>query len=1161
MLLLVGGVQAQSIQLNEVVASNRTTLTDEDGETPDWIELRNTASATIDLTGYGLSDDADEPFKWAFAGGALSAGGYAIVMASGKDRQTGSAVWETVVREGDVWHYRTAQPVSHWITDRYDASHWDEGPSGFGYADGDDQTVIQPLTALFTRTTFAVADTAAVLDLILHVDYDDAFVAYLNGTEIARNNIGTVGDRPRSTDVASGNREAGTANLYSGADWKALLKPGENVLAVQGHNVSATSSDFSLIPSLSLLFRQAPADARGPAPGLVGLEGGRTHANFRLSAGGEALFLTAPDGSLADSVTFGALPGDAAWARSSSGQWRLFPTPTPGAPNDGPSYLGVAPPPVFSAVSGRFLVSEEVTLTVPIDGAEIRFTQDGAPPTAESPRYTAPFRASSTRVVRARTFAPEYLPSEVITQTYLYREAIDLPVLSIAMNPDDLFDWNEGIYVLGPNAQPNNPFFGANFWQDWEKPAHLDFFEPRPNFELEHAFGQNIGVKIFGAWSRARAMKSLALFARGSYGAPTFDYPLFPDRPFGQYKSVILRNSGNDFNSLHFRDAIMHGIMEGVDVETQAYRPVVVFLNGDYWGIHNMREKINEDYLAQYHPIDPDAVDIIEDRDVVVEGSIVEYSRMLRDVTRNDLNDAAQYAEVADQVDIENFIDYQVAQNFFVNTDWPGNNIKFWRPQTEDGQWRWALFDTDFGLGGVNSWASRDMMAFTTDPSGPQWPNPSWSTQLLRELMTSEVFRRQYLNRYADHLNTTFQPERTVAVVDRLQAHIRRAMARHWQRWGGNEFQWEERVQNVRDFLDARPFFALQHLNNYFDYGDAAEVKLDVSAGGRVQLNNHVTPDAYPWSGTYFESVPITLTATPRPGYRFVRWTGSITSTDRHLTVDPAEAIDVTAEFAVTDAEVASGVIVSEIMYNASDEADSGDWIELYNTSTEARDLAGWLLRDEDDSHTFELPAGAIIAAESHLVLCRDPDEFKAVYGVQATCVGAWDFGLGGNDQVRLYGAGGGLVDSVAYGNRTPWPVAADGAGYSIEVATLGLDNDAVYAWRQSERLGGTPGGLIARVDTEDDNALPEQFALTGTYPNPFTATTTMVYDLPTPAEVQVRIFNVLGQRVAAYDLGTRPAGASQRYRVDANEWASGVYLVQFVLDGQPMQARPLVKL
>ncbi|MEM6644871.1 MAG: CotH kinase family protein [Bacteroidota bacterium] len=1165
LITLAGVAQAQTVQLNEVVASNRTTLTDEDGETPDWIELHNPSATALDLTGYGLSDDEDEPFKWMFEGGSLVAGGYALVLASGKDRQTGSAVWETVVREGDAWRYNTAQPVSYWHTDRYNASHWQEGPSGFGYADGDDQTVIQPLRSIFIRTAFTVADTADVLDVALHLDYDDGFVAYLNGTEIARSNVGTVGDRPRATDFALGNREAGTADLFTGAGWKALLQPGENILAVQGHNISATSSDFSLIPSLSLLYAQAPADARGPAPGLAGLAGGRTHTNFRLSASGEALFLTAPGGTRADSVSFGVLPGDAAWGRAASGQWRLFPSPTPGAANTGESYLGVAPPPVFSAESGRYLISEEVVLTAPVTDAEIRFTQDGAPPTAESTRYTAPFRASSTRVVRARTFAPGYLPSPVVTQTYLYRESIDLPVISIAIDPVDLFDWNEGIYVLGPNAEPNNPHFGANFWQDWEKPAHVDFFEPRNGFGLEHVLGQDIGVKIFGAWSRARAMKSLALFARGSYGAPTFDHPLFPDRPFDTYKSVILRNSGNDFNDLHFRDAIMHGIMEGVDVEKQAYRPVVVFLNGEYWGIHNMREKVNEDYLAQYHPIDPDAVDILEGQSdagpAAAEGSLINYNSMLRDIRRNDLTDDNEYAEATEPIDVDNFIDYQVAQNFFVNTDWPGNNIKFWRPQTDDGQWRWALFDTDFGLGAINSWASRDMMAFTTDPSGPGWPNPPWSTELLRELMTSDVFKRQYLNRYADHLNTTFQPGRTVQVVDRLQDRLRRGMNRHWQRWGGREDEWEERVQTVRDFLEARPRHAQQHLTNYFRLGGPTDVNLDVTAGGHVQLNDHVTPTAYPWTGTYFQNVPITLTAAPRPGYRFVRWTGSVTSTDRRLTLDPSDGIDLTAEFAVTDAELASGIIVSEIMYNASDEADSGDWVELYNTSGQVQDMSGWLLRDEDDSHTFEVPAGTTIAAEGYVVLCRDPGEFAAVYGAEATCVGPWDFGLGGNDKVRLYGTGGGLVDSVAYGNRSPWPIAADGAGYSIEVATLGLDNDDVYAWRQSDEVGGTPAGFISRVDTEAEGALPERFSLLDAYPNPFGATASLVYDLPRTAEVQVRVYNVLGQRVTEHDLGTRPAGAAQRYRLEATDWASGVYLVQFVLDGEPMRARSLVKL
>lgn len=524
-------------------------------------------------------------------------------------------------------------------------------------------------------------------------------------------------------------------------------------------------------------------------------------------------------------------------------------------------------------------------------------------------------------VVRARAIKDGAYPSPVSTRTFFVapegRDRFSLPVVALSMQEDTLFDYYDGIYTAGTDfdtwraANPNVPVHAlqpANWRRDTEFAAHLELWEAG---DPQLAMGQDIGYRIHGAATRSYFTKSLRLYARSAYGESSFDYPIFPDQPYDSYRRLILRNSGNDHAHTRFRDAAFQTIVAHLNFDTQAYRPAVVFLNGEYWGIHNLRERYDRHYLERVYGIDPDNVDILENNRRVEEGDAVHYNAMMSYIQANGLTQETHYDYIKTQMDIDNYLDYQIAQIYTGNTDWPHNNNMYWRLRTDDyapgapyghdGRWRWLMFDTDHGLGwahspNVNSleWASR---------------TGQWSTELFRGLLSNESFEIAFVNRFADLLNTTFLPGRMTSIILTLKLGIEPEMAEHIVRWRQPDSMntWHSRVNVMINYAHQRPNIQRQHIRNKFAI--PGEYSLNVSVShpehGYVRVNTiellsstpGVAENPYPWSGIYFHGVPVELEAIPYPGYQFVAWEGLPDGTPG-LTIQAfAEDVTLTAVF------------------------------------------------------------------------------------------------------------------------------------------------------------------------------------------------------------------------------------------------------------------------
>lgn len=1174
--LFIGSLYADGPVINEVMSLNNGVVADEDGDFPDWIEIYNPTRSVINLEGYGLSDDPGFRQKWLFPEMNVFPGHFVLVYASDKDRRVwNNYFWETIIDEGDDWRYRvgTSTPPADWYAVDFDDSGWLTGPSGFGHLDGDDATVVPSTMSVTIRKRFTIEDTSAIASALLHVDYDDAFVAYLNGVEVARANIGEPGTPPAYDADADNWHEA---RMYSGGEPEVfaldeaekLWRQGENVLAIQVNNFEDPASDMTLIPFLTLGFDTPPDNPQG-VPEILPLGETFLHANFKIKSEGETISISDPTGIPLDSVFTGVIESNISKGRHPDGgeEWLFYDVPTPGAANETPGYTGRSAPPSFSQPAGLYNGPVEVSFSAVNEGAVIRYTLDGSAPTDSSDIFSENLVIAATTPVRARVYETGLLPSPVRTQTYMIDTDHILPVISLTTTPANLWDYHSGIYTMGPDASSSNPYFGANFWKDWERPVHMELFET----DGTKAFSLDAGMKIHGGWPKAYAQKSVAIFARSEYGAGEINYPVFPDKNIETFESIVLRNAGNDWKYTLFRDAMIQSLLRDCNLDLQAYRPAVVYLNGAYWGIHNIREKINEHYVASNYHIDADSIDLMEinlqePAAFAFHGDAENYNNLIDFVAQNDLSDDTNFRYVAGKIDVDSYIDYHVAQIYMDNKDWPGNNNKFWRPKREGGKWRWIMFDLDYGFGLYNSSAyASNTLAWATDPDGEggnDSHNLPFTTFLFRNMLLNTSFQNALINRFADYLNTIFIPEVVKSKIAELKAGIEPEMQEHYDKWGSGDFdwgssmgwsyfgKWDSNIDRMITFAERRPDYLRDHIIDHFELSGDALVSLDVSPEGAGQvIVNTINPDAYPWSGHYFKDVPVELTALPAAGHRFVRWEGLMDKQSQSISVMLNEDLTIQAVFEA-DTGTEESIVINEINYNSEGDFGTGDWFELYNFNASAIDLSGWLFRDSNDENLFIIPQGTILEADDYLVLSHDSTDFKSFFpSVRFT--GDFNFNLSNSgDMLRLYNPGGVLVDSLVYDDGPPWPEEADGLGPTLELKNPALDNTVPGNWMASSGHGspGKKNGTFVNIDPAEQQ-VPGEFRVLSNYPNPFNSTTTFAFQLSQHSRVKITIYNTAGQLIeAVVDQRMEPGEHHIRWNADSNY--SGIYFYKIDAQG-----------
>ncbi len=810
------GAQDHPVYINEFLVRNYTSIMDEDSELHEWIELYNSGDANINLEGYWLSDKESNPFKWRFPGVTIGPGEYLIIFASGKN-----------IDDPD-------NPFLH---------------VNFGLNDRDDELVFKtpdgktidliPIRAQHDDISygrdpgdpdswlFFPRPTPGEVNKTMGYEELAAYPAVEEGTliisEVMAENLTTIADEDGDYP-----------------DWIELHNQGTEPVNLEGFGLSDDEDDLFrwVLPSVEinpgdyLLVFASRKDRRDP-------ENDYLHTNYQIQATGETISLTHPTGLVLDSLHSGKLLPDLSVGHcpGGSGNRTFFKKASPGAPNEGEVFSGFGAITRVSSQGGFFDNPVTVELFTDSPDAEIRYTLNGREPAAHLSRYngqifitedtrlqtpsyeegklySGPIEITETTVLRARVFEEGKLPGPTVNRTFFIGDDHHLPVISIMGDPDDFFDPVRGIYMKGRGGASYFPYRGANFWQNIEIPVHMEFFEPGG----EAGFSFDLGLRIAGQYSRAEPQKSFNLFARNIYGYNEFTYPFFPDfypeKPLSN-KGLTLRTSGQDWQFSKIRDIFMTSLLDLEHYDYQAYRQTVLYINGQYWGIYNLRERINNHYLHYNHGVDPDRVDLLQGNGWVRTGSNDHYRDMLDFVRSNDLSNPDSYNHVAAMMDIDNYIDYWIAQIYFAQTDLA--NIRFWREQNEDGKWRWITFDLDWGFWEGNH--ANNTLAYATLPGGTgPWRN--LNTDLINGLLRNSDFRERFIERSAFHLNNTFKTERVIEKIDELASNIEPEMPRHLDRWGGSMDRWHRQVEVLRNFAELRQEHVLNHLKSYFNLSE-----------------------------------------------------------------------------------------------------------------------------------------------------------------------------------------------------------------------------------------------------------------------------------------------------------------------------------------------------
>lgn len=1068
-LSITGLLTAQTpLRFNEVSSRNLSIINDEDGDFEDWIEIYNSDTIPISLQDYYLSDDKDELEMWAFPDISIDADEYLLIFASGKDRNQPVDHWETALHGDSTWRMNNpevqiTEDYILWTENDYNDSSWEEIRGGFGYNHDSLETITENRT-IFLRQEFFLNDTSKILDAVIHAYYEDGFTVYLNGYEIMRPNMVEDGVKPEYNKKAF---DYHPSIIDSGENperfiiekelWKTLLKNGRNVLAISTHLFNEGS--IAIKPWLSFAISDSIYQNDSLAAPLE-VESLPLHTNFKISGDGEKIYLFHKTNGLIEKLEVPALSSDISygthrWVNDSLG---FYAQSTPGLMN---SY-GIKEAIIKDSVklvnpSGYYQDSVLVSATNMNAKYKLRYTLNGSLPTIYSNLYDTAFHLDSTSLIRMAFFSDTLIQGPVSNYTYFINEESELDVISIIMNPQDLWNKDYGIYVLGRKYYYAAPYFGANYWQNWEKASHIQYF----NKDEDLIWQQDGGIKIHGNWTRAYDQKSFGFYAKSEYGTSHFPSDLIPNKPHIKTpKRFLLRNGGNDYYFTKFRDLLIQRRMAATNLDIQCGKPVLAFLNGEYWGIYHLREKIDRFYLENNHGINPDSVNILEQNGLIVDGDRNGFEKLIEFVTTHDLGQINHYKTVEEQIEIDNWIDNLISNIYHLNTDWPHHNTKFWN--TPDHKWRQILVDQDVTMGYYNNHNSAHL-----DPL-PRLHLDSLSYLAIcyNHLLENEQFVRAYTNRFADLMNTIFLPDNYLPLVDDIIAEMESEMPRYGERWDRNTEAWLNGTYpgRIRNFIEDRTPYMRQFLRSHYNLGTYDTISLAINPQGKGQIKlNTIFIAENDWTGVYFDSIPVRLEAIPNPGYQFVAWESE---TSPQL-ADSSRIIDswylkphdfITAIFfSETGQEDTLRIAFTEFNYRSYEQADAGDWIEIYNLEEDTVNLTGWSLQGYQPFENWKFPENTKLAPQAFLVIANDTAAFHQWHPQVANMVGPISFKLKSEEEeLKLLDEFDRVMQQMSFTRAEPWPVNEE-TSRSIELIDLESNYKLAENW-QLGCPGGSPG-------------------------------------------------------------------------------------------------------
>lgn len=772
--------------ISEMMAANAMTIKDAQGAYSDWVEIANISGEDYNLSGCGLSDDSADPLKWRFPDVTLGAGQSILVFCSGKTAAySGEGPLEA---DFSISSHNAVIALSDPAGRLMDSLSCAEMPTDWSYARENQAGVPTGGAQLTSLPTPGYPNTA------------DGFTSFMQANPF------TTGDIVIS-EVLSSNNQIDFEAAQISSDYIEIENRGTQAVNLNRYGLTDNAAnpakfrfpDVTLQPGARIMVLAAGAE--------VAAAGGTQNlcAPFKLSRLGATVSLFNADDVLIDRYFIGTVPQNISVGREAGAtEIAYFTTPTPGEAN-GDGKVGIASAVQFSQAPGKYDNSVELTLSAS-DGCDIFYTTDGATPTESSQRYTGPITVSATTPIRARAFRQDYISSPTTTATYFIGTGHTLPVVSITTDHNNLFDPTTGIYELGPNPGTPEDFYPtANFRSDTEVPASFEVYDESG----QRVFQQDIGLAMTGGLTLGlRDQKSFAIYARSNYGESTMAYPFFENRPFTEYKSLVLRQGGRDTSKTKLNTYVALGLVDGqMKVVTQAAKPCVLYIDGQYWGVYFMMEKRNKYMVAAHEEItDQTVIDDINlvkgSGGVVNNGTNEGYKEIYNYVKAHDMSLKENYDWVAARLDTDSFMDLMINEIYIANND-PGNMQFYQIPP--DGKWKQIYQDID------NGFYSFDTYALRIDPN-------TTASDLFNALLTYKPWRDAFVERFAWAIENIYNPDRVIAMIDAGANAIRGEIAADHDRWSGElptVEQWEAGVEAMKNFARIRPAAMVGYLKQH----------------------------------------------------------------------------------------------------------------------------------------------------------------------------------------------------------------------------------------------------------------------------------------------------------------------------------------------------------
>lgn len=708
---------------------------------------------------------------------------------------------------------------------------------------------------------------------------------------------------------------------------------------------------------------------------------------FKANGNGGTLIISDPDGQKIEEIAYPAQLSNVSYGRTTDGgdEWNYFPTPSfKSSNNDTQVSDKRTGSPVFNVPSGFYDTPLQIALTSETPGAVIHYTTDGKEPDRESSVYDGtPIPVDRNTAIRAIATADGMIDSRITTETYLIGERRpNLPVVLLTTDPDNLWNDEYGIYCVGTNGIGGAGGTGvANYNQDWSRPAEFVYLEiPGDNTSCIH---QTIDIEISGNATRKFPLKSLKLKANKKHENNRLNHQFFPEKNSRRFKSLVLRNGGNDFQHYQFRDAFQHLVIANkINLDYQAYRASALYLNGEYYGIMNLRERSNKDWVESNRGIDEEDSYFIEYNYKLTgntPAALSDFNDLLGFVRNNDMTDQNNYKKIQERIDIGNFINYTAVEMYINNTDWISNNLKAYRA-IDRGKWRFILQDLDYG--------------YETDRKNENLLEKLAASDLpvavlFNNLVKNPGFRKQFIDQYSIITSTLFRTGRVNVLIDSLATVLKPEYPYHSQKWPGNETFYEyidQRINNLKKYGDVRSEIVYRQLADFFGLGEPQPLKLESSVPqARIMLNGLPLP-VLPYDGKYFTDSIIRVEAPQYAGdCTFSHWdiyrNGMILDcfiAERAFThtIDGDYAFK--AIYKQRDTQKRTGLYINEVSASNDIFVDNlfkkEDWIEIYNSSSLPVDLAGYYFsNDKNDLQACEIPTGhpetTVVAANGYTVV------------------------------------------------------------------------------------------------------------------------------------------------------------------------------------------------